>query len=94
MRTRRVTGAEVEVAETGLEAVAVGDVDIDDVGAGGADGGGDVGFLDVHVEEVGHDHDLRAGLLGEGAAISLAMFPVLFLVVIIQLMYIRRVELR
>jgi multiple sugar transport system permease protein len=34
------------------------------------------------------------GLLGEGAAISLAMFPVLFLVVIIQLMYIRRVELR
>jgi multiple sugar transport system permease protein len=34
------------------------------------------------------------GLLSEGAAISLAMFPVLFLVVIIQLMYIRRVELR
>src|SRR5262245_6898401 len=34
------------------------------------------------------------GLLGEGAAISLAMFPVLFLVVVIQLMYIRRVELR
>jgi multiple sugar transport system permease protein len=34
------------------------------------------------------------GLLGEGAAISLAMFPVLFLVVIIQLMYIRRVEVR
>jgi multiple sugar transport system permease protein len=34
------------------------------------------------------------GLLGEGAAISLAMFPVLFLIVIIQLMYIRRVELR
>jgi multiple sugar transport system permease protein len=34
------------------------------------------------------------GLLSEGAAISLAMFPVLFLVVIIQLLYIRRVELR
>lgn len=32
------------------------------------------------------------GLLGEGAAISLAMFPVLFLVVILQLWYIRRVE--
>ncbi len=32
------------------------------------------------------------GLLGEGAAISLAMFPVLFLVVIFQLWYIRRVE--
>jgi multiple sugar transport system permease protein len=34
------------------------------------------------------------GLLSEGAAISLAMFPVLFLVVVIQLMYIRRVEVR
>ncbi len=32
------------------------------------------------------------GLLGEGAAISLAMFPVLFFVVILQLWYIRRVE--
>jgi multiple sugar transport system permease protein len=32
------------------------------------------------------------GLLSEGAAISLAMFPVLFLVVIVQLLYIRRVE--
>jgi multiple sugar transport system permease protein len=34
------------------------------------------------------------GLLSEGAAISLAMFPVLFLVVIVQLLYIRRVEVR
>ena len=34
------------------------------------------------------------GLLSEGAAISLAMFPVLFLVVVIQLLYIRRVETR
>lgn len=34
------------------------------------------------------------GLLSEGAAISLAMFPILFLVVIIQLLYIRRVEVR
>jgi multiple sugar transport system permease protein len=32
------------------------------------------------------------GLLSEGAAISLAIFPVLLLVVIIQLVYIRRVE--
>jgi len=32
------------------------------------------------------------GLLSEGAAISLAMFPVLLMVVIIQLLYIRRVE--
>src|ERR1043165_3630008 len=34
------------------------------------------------------------GLLSEGAAISLAIFPVLFFVVIIQLLYIRRVETR
>jgi len=34
------------------------------------------------------------GLLSEGAAISLAMFPILFLVVIVQLLYIRRVEVR
>src|SRR5262249_18777127 len=32
------------------------------------------------------------GLLGEGAAISLSMFPVLLIVVIVQLLYIRRVE--
>jgi multiple sugar transport system permease protein len=32
------------------------------------------------------------GLLSQGAAISLAMFPILLLVVIIQLLYIRRVE--
>jgi multiple sugar transport system permease protein len=32
------------------------------------------------------------GLLSQGAAISLAMFPVLLIVVIVQLMYIRRVE--
>ena len=32
------------------------------------------------------------GLLSQGAAISLAMFPVLLLVVVIQLLYIRRVE--
>ena len=37
---------------------------------------------------------IRTGLLSEGAAISLAMFPVLFLVVIFQLLYIRRVEVR
>jgi multiple sugar transport system permease protein len=30
--------------------------------------------------------------LSEGAAISLAMFPVLLIVVVIQLLYIRRVE--
>src|SRR6266853_1175794 len=32
------------------------------------------------------------GLLSEGAAVSLAIFPILLLVVIIQLLYIRRVE--
>jgi multiple sugar transport system permease protein len=34
------------------------------------------------------------GLLSQGAAVSLAMFPILFLIVIIQLLYIRRVETR
>src|SRR5947208_11335982 len=32
------------------------------------------------------------GLLSQGAAVSLAMFPVLLIVVIVQLLYIRRVE--
>src|SRR5215467_7539351 len=35
---------------------------------------------------------IATGLLGEGAAASLAMFPVLFVVVVLQLLYIRRVE--
>ncbi len=34
------------------------------------------------------------GLLSQGAAVSLAMFPILFGIVIFQLMYIRRVETR
>ena len=34
------------------------------------------------------------GLLSEGAAVSLAMFPFLFLIVVVQLLYIRRVETR
>jgi multiple sugar transport system permease protein len=34
------------------------------------------------------------GLLSQGAAISLAMFPILFLIVVAQLLYIRRVEVR
>ena len=37
---------------------------------------------------------IGTGLLSEGAAISLAMFPMLFMVVIVQLLYIRRVEVR
>ena len=37
---------------------------------------------------------IGTGLLSEGAAISLAMFPVLLLVVVVQLLYIRRVEVR
>ncbi len=37
---------------------------------------------------------IGTGLLSEGAAISLAMFPILLLVVIVQLLYIRRVEIR
>ena len=35
---------------------------------------------------------INTGLLGEGAAASLAMFPLLFVIVVIQLWYIRRVE--
>ena len=35
---------------------------------------------------------INTGLLGEGAAVSLAMFPILFIIVVIQLWYIRRVE--
>ena len=35
---------------------------------------------------------INTGLLGEGAAVSLAMFPMLFIIVVIQLWYIRRVE--
>src|SRR5215831_8654999 len=35
---------------------------------------------------------ITTGLLGEGAAASLAMFPILFVIVVLQLWYIRRVE--
>src|SRR5256884_5256454 len=35
---------------------------------------------------------IGAGLLSEGAAVSLAMFPFLLIVVVVQLLYIRRVE--
>ena len=37
---------------------------------------------------------IGTGLLSQGAAVSLAMFPLLFLIVIFQLLYIRRVETR
>jgi multiple sugar transport system permease protein len=37
---------------------------------------------------------IGTGLLSQGAAVSLAMFPILFAIVIFQLMYIRRVETR
>src|SRR5216684_3517743 len=37
---------------------------------------------------------IGTGLLSEGAAISLAMFPFLFIIVVVQLLYIRRVEIR
>src|ERR1700758_2179357 len=36
--------------------------------------------------------DIGTGLLSQGAAISLAIFPILLLVVIVQLVYIRRTE--
>jgi multiple sugar transport system permease protein len=37
---------------------------------------------------------IRAGQLSQGAAVSLSMFPILFAIVIFQLIYIRRVETR
>lgn len=37
---------------------------------------------------------IGTGLLSQGAAVSLAMFPLLFLIVIFQLLYIRKVETR
>jgi multiple sugar transport system permease protein len=37
---------------------------------------------------------IGTGLLSEGAAVSLAMFPLLFMIVIFQLLYIRKVETR
>ena len=37
---------------------------------------------------------IGTGLLSQGAAVSLAMFPFLFQIVVIQLLYIRRVEVR
>ena len=39
-----------------------------------------------------HQVALGAGRLGEGAAIALFMFPVLFMIVILQLLYIRKGE--
>jgi multiple sugar transport system permease protein len=35
---------------------------------------------------------IGTGLLSQGAAISLAIFPILLIVVVIQLVYIRKVE--
>ncbi len=37
---------------------------------------------------------IGTGLLSQGAAVSLAMFPFLFVIVVVQLLYIRRVEVR
>jgi multiple sugar transport system permease protein len=37
---------------------------------------------------------IGTGLLSQGAAVSLAMFPFLLLIVVVQLLYIRRVEVR
>jgi multiple sugar transport system permease protein len=37
---------------------------------------------------------ILTGLLGQGAAASLAMFPILFVIVVVQLWYIRRAENR
>lgn len=36
---------------------------------------------------------IGTGLLSQGAAISLAIFPILLIVVVVQLVYIRKVEI-
>ena len=62
---RRETRPEVEMAAARLEAVPVGDIEVNDPPPGLADAGGEVDFLDVHVEDVNHDPDFRPDLLGE-----------------------------
>ena len=47
-------------------------------------------FFVIYAYQIG----IVSGLLSEGAAVSLAMFPFLFIIVVVQLLYIRRVEVR
>ena len=47
---------------------------------------------DVAGDGYAYQIGIGTGLLSQGATISLAVFPVLLLVVIVQLLYIRRVE--
>ena len=53
-RSARKAADESGVPASGDLAVAVGEVDMAHVPRGRRETGGDVGFLDVHVEEVGH----------------------------------------
>src|SRR4051812_35988041 len=55
-------GAEIEVAVPGLQAIAVGDVDVHEVLPIRADAGRDIDLFNPHVEEVRHDTDLGADL--------------------------------
>ena len=66
---------------TGLEAVAVGDVDVDDVLPGRTDARRDVSLLDIHVEEISHDRDPTTDLLGECDALLKPVDEVLLVTV-------------
>lgn len=46
-------------------AIGVGEVDVTDFGTGGADGVGEIDFLDIHVEEVGEKHGVLEVVLVE-----------------------------
>src|SRR5918995_544487 len=64
-----------------LEAIAVGDVDVDDVPPGRPDARRDVSLLDVHVEEIRHDRNPTPDLLGEFDALLQPIDEVLLVAV-------------
>src|SRR5918994_4560355 len=72
---------EVEVSFPWLEAVAVGDVDVDDMLPGRPDARRDVSLFDVHVEEIRHDPDPIPDLLGERYALLQPVDEVLLVAV-------------
>src|SRR5918993_705598 len=72
---------EVEVPFTRLEAVAVGDVDVDDVMPGRPYARRDVRLLDVHVEEIRHDRNPSPDPLGEFDALLQPVDEVLLVAV-------------
>ena len=72
---------EVEVSFAWLEAVAVGDVDVNDVPPCRPDARRDVSLFDVHVEEIRHDRNPTPGPLGEFDALLQPVDEVLLVAV-------------